>query len=165
MYSSKYSLMTTYNQTMAPNPQEPLANYVRRVRGSLGMSQKDLAERAGIHLQSVGKIERGQTTRLKQKAQSGLAYALGISIEYLDAVCKGVTVEAIATLKFCPQCWTPGSLPDPMWTSARAKFCYACGNQLCDRCTSCGETILSLKFKFCPHCGKPYKSTSAKDLR
>lgn len=68
------------------------------------MSQKELAERAGIHLQSVGKIERGQTTRLKQLPKSGLAHALGIPVEYLDAMCKGGAVNAIATLKFCPNC-------------------------------------------------------------
>ncbi|WP_242025006.1 MULTISPECIES: helix-turn-helix transcriptional regulator [Cyanophyceae] len=37
---------------------------------SLGLSQKALAEKAGIHPQSVGKIERGQTTRLKQKLKA-----------------------------------------------------------------------------------------------
>ncbi|WP_059000182.1 double zinc ribbon domain-containing protein [Leptolyngbya sp. NIES-2104] len=149
--------MAALNSELAPNPQESLADYVRRVRISLSLSQKDLAERAGIHLQSVGKIERGQTTRLKHKAKKGLAHALGISIEYLDAVCKGVTIDVIETLKFCPQCWTPGSLPDPIWTSVRAKYCYVCGTQLCDRCLNCSERILSPKFKFCPFCGKTYK--------
>lgn len=105
----------------------------------------------------VGKIEQGQTIRLKQKAKNGLAYALGIPTGYLDAVCKGMTVEAIETLKFCPQCWTSGSLPDPMWTSVRAKYCYACGSGLLDRYPSCGEQILSPQFKFCSYCGKTYK--------
>lgn len=154
--------MTTLNSELAPNPQESLADYVRRVRTSLSLSQKDLAKRADIHLQSVGKIERGQTTRLKQKAKTGLAHALGIPIEYLDAVYKGVTVDAIETLKFCPQCWTPGSLPDPIWTSVRAKYCYVCGTQLCDRCGNCRELIVSLKFRFCPYCGNSYKSTGRK---
>ncbi|GAP96702.1 double zinc ribbon domain-containing protein [Leptolyngbya sp. NIES-2104] len=149
--------MMTLNPDLAPNPEESLAEYVRRIRTSLSLSQKDLADRAGIHLQSIGKIERGQTTRLKHKAKTGLAFALGISVEYLDAACKGVTVDAIETLKFCPQCWTPGSLPDSMWTAVRAKYCYACGTQLCDRCPNCSERILSFKFKFCPFCGKTYQ--------
>lgn len=142
---------------MAPIPEETLAGYVRRVRTNLGLSQKELAEKAGIHLQSVGKIERGQTTRLNQKPKSGLAYALSVPVEYLDAVCKGVAVEAIASLKFCPTCWVPGIPPDPMWTSTRSKYCFACGSGLCDRCSSCNEPLVSLKFRFCPYCGKTYK--------
>lgn len=143
---------------LAPNPNETLAAYVRRVCTELGLSQKGLAEKAGIHLQSVGKIERTQTTRLNQKPKSSLAYALGIPVEYLDAVCKGVAVEAIASLKFCPTCWVPGTPPDPMWTSIRSKYCFACGSELCDRCKSCNEPIASLKFRFCPYCGKGYKA-------
>ena len=152
--------MPLLQQELAPNPEETLANYVRRVQMSLGMSQKELAERAGLHLQSVGKIERGQTTRLKQSPKSGLAYALNIPVEYLDAICKGVAVEAIAALKFCPQCWIPGTPPDPMWTNPRAKHCFACGSQLRDRCGNCKEPILSLKFRFCPYCGQAYKSNA-----
>lgn len=142
---------------LPPTPQETLGDYVRRVRTGLGMSQKELADKAGIHLQSVGKIERGQTTRLNQKPKSGLAHALGVPMEYLDAVCKGVAVEAIASLKFCPTCWTPGTSPDPMWTSARSKYCFACGSALCDRCPDCQKPIESLKFRFCPYCGQGYK--------
>jgi hypothetical protein len=125
---------------------------------NLGLSQKELAEKAGIHSQSVGKIERGQTTRLKQKPKNGLALALGVPEEYLEAAYKGKRVDAIATLKFCPQCWLPGTPPDPMWTSPRSKCCFACGTALCDRCSNCGESIASLKFRFCPYCGKSYKS-------
>jgi len=149
--------MHLLEQNLIPATGETLAVYVRRVRMSLGLSQKELAEKAGIHLQSVGKIERGQTTRLNQKPKSGLAYALNIPVEYLDAVCKGIAVEAIASLKFCPTCWVPGTPPDPMWTSIRSKYCFACGNALRDRCGSCNEPIASLKFRFCPHCGKAYK--------
>lgn len=148
--------MQLFQQTLPPNPDETLASYVKRVRTGLGLSQKELAEKAGVHLQSVGKIERGQTTRLKQKPKSGLAYALGIPVEYLDAVCKGVAVEAIASLKFCPNCWQPGTPPDAMWTHPRSKYCFACGSSLCDRCTQCNEPIASLKFRFCPYCGQGY---------
>ncbi|MBW4578247.1 MAG: zinc ribbon domain-containing protein [Tildeniella nuda ZEHNDER 1965/U140] len=149
--------MPLLQQELAPNPEETLANYVRRVRMSLGLSQKELAGRAGVHLQSVGKIERGQTTRLKQAPKSGLAYALGVPVEYLDAVCKGVAVEAIASLKFCPRCWVPGTPPDPMWTTTRSKYCFACSSALCDRCPDCHKPVESLKFRFCPYCGQSYK--------
>ena len=156
--------MPLLQQELAPNREETLANYVRRVRISLGLSQKELAERAGLHLQSVGKIERGQTTRLKQTPKSGLAYALSVPVEYLDAVCKGVAVETIATLKFCPHCWVPGTPPDLMWTHPRAKHCFACGSQLHDRCGNCRKPILSLQFRFCPYCGSAYKPSASQPV-
>ena len=145
---------------LAPNLDESLAHYVRRLRERLGLSQKELAEKAGIHQQSIGKIERGQTSRLKQKPKIGLATALNVPIEYLDAVCKGVAVEPIATLKFCPHCWVPGTSADPMWTHPRAKYCFACGSLLHDQCGNCNEAIVSLQFRFCPYCGKAYKLTN-----
>jgi DNA-binding XRE family transcriptional regulator len=156
--------MQPLQQDLVPGFEETLANYVRRVRTSLSLSQKELAEKAGIHPQSIGKIERGQTTRLKQKPKQGLAIALSIPIEYLDAACKGIAMEAIVALKFCPHCWTPGNLPDSLWTYPRARYCFACGNELCDRCPSCNTLIESLKFRFCPYCGQSYKAASQRSL-
>jgi Double zinc ribbon len=75
----------------------------------------------------------------------------------LDAVVKKVPVATISALKFCPQCWTPGTTPDPMWTDLRSKYCFACATALRNRCVDCQEPILSLKFKFCPYCGAAYK--------
>lgn len=73
-----------------PQPQETLSQYVKRIRTSLSLSQNDLATKAGIHLQSLGKIERGMTTKLNSKSQRGLARALQVPSEYLDAVIRGV---------------------------------------------------------------------------
>ena len=56
--------MSTLESSPPPNPDEPLADYVKRVRASLGLTQKELATKAGVHLQSLGKIERGITTKL-----------------------------------------------------------------------------------------------------
>ena len=57
--------MNTLEMNRAPQPQESLAEYIRRVRIELGLSQRELAEGAGIHLQSVGKLERGKTSKLE----------------------------------------------------------------------------------------------------
>ncbi|MCC5602155.1 helix-turn-helix domain-containing protein [Nostoc favosum] len=92
-----------------PQPQETLALYVKRIRTSLSLSQNDLATKAGIHLQSLGKIERGMTTKLNSKSQRGLAIALQVPSEYLDAVIRGVPMSATDILKFCPHCWQPGT--------------------------------------------------------
>jgi DNA-binding XRE family transcriptional regulator len=145
-----------------PAPGESLAEFVRRLRIGQGLNQKELATKAGIHLQSLGKMERGKTAKLNHKTKNGLAYALGVPTEYLEATSKGISVEGMSTLQFCPQCWLPGTAPDPLWMSTRAKFCFACGNELSCRCRSCNELILSLKHRFCPFCGTAYKSTQNK---
>jgi DNA-binding XRE family transcriptional regulator len=67
--------MSIKEHTNTPSVDESLAFYVQRMRKSLGLSQKELALKAGVHLQSIGKIERGKTTRLNQKMRSGLAIA------------------------------------------------------------------------------------------
>ncbi|MBD2616500.1 zinc ribbon domain-containing protein [Nostoc punctiforme FACHB-252] len=149
-------MVITEHSTL-PTGEEGLANYVQRLRGHLSLTQKELSCKAGIHIQTIRKIEGGQTSRLNQKAKGGLASALGIPPEYLDAAAKKVSPETITSLKFCPKCWTPGTTPDPMWTDLRSKYCFACGTALRNRCVSCNEPIMSLKFKFCPYCGANYK--------
>jgi DNA-binding XRE family transcriptional regulator len=156
--------MNTLEQTQAPIPGESLADYVRRLRGAIGLNQKDLAAKASIHLQSLGKMERGHTTKLNHKTKNGLAYALGVPAEYLEAVCKGIPIEATVTLKFCPSCWIPGTAPDSLWMHIRAKYCFACATELRSRCIGCNEAILSLKHRFCPFCGKAYKAIDTLNL-
>lgn len=150
--------MSTTEVNNLPKPDETLAEYVWRLRTALGMSQAELAQKAGMHLQSIGKIEAGKTTRLNSKSSAGLSRALQVLEEYLDAVCKGVPVTAVQQLKICPQCWTLGTEAEAMWFNPRSKYCFACGTQLRDRCISCNEPITSIKFRFCPFCGNAYKS-------
>jgi len=140
-----------------PQTDETLAQYVRRVRTELGLSQEALAARAGIHSQSLVRIETGKTTRLSQKTKEGLSQALRISNDCLEAVCRGVPLPDVQALKICPACWQPGTEADPMWLDARAQYCYLCGELLRDRCTNCQAEIPSLQFRFCPYCGKSYK--------
>lgn len=142
----------------APAPSEPLGRYIQRVRDSLSLTQVELSMKAGIHVQTIRKIEAGGTSRLSHKGKSGLAAALGIPQEYLEAVVKQTPLETVTALKFCPKCWAPGTTLDPMWTSLRSKYCFACGTTLRDRCGSCNEPIMSLKFRFCPYCGESYKN-------
>lgn len=151
--------MHTLEQLQSPKPGESLAEYIRRLRLRLSLNQKELAAKAGIHLQSIGKMERGKTTRLNHKTKNGLAYALGVPAEYFEAVCRGIPVEAKAALKFCPSCWVPGTAPDPLWMYLRAKYCFACSTELRSHCSRCNEPILSLKHRFCPYCGQSYKFT------
>ncbi len=140
-----------------PRPQESLADYVGRLRRLRGMTQFELAAAAGIHSRSVGKIERGLTLKINRRTLGGLAIALGVPQEYLDAVIKGEEVSLVQGVKFCPQCWNPGAAADPLWANVRAKFCYLCGTPLRSCCDHCGELVVSLKYKFCPMCGRSYK--------
>ena len=122
------------------------------------MSQRAVAEKSGVHAQSIGKIESGHTAVLKNKTRQGLAYALDIPEAHLDAVVKGIAVEETGALKFCPQCWTPGHAPDAMWLHVHAHYCYRCGSELRHRCVQCDAPITSLKHRFCPYCGTAYKA-------
>jgi transcriptional regulator with XRE-family HTH domain len=122
-----------------PRPGESLADYVVRIRKLVKMTQSELAQAAGIHSRSVGKIERGLTTKLNQKTLRGLAVALSVPLEFLEAKSKGKEVHLAQGVKFCQECWSPGNAADPMWSHVKAKFCYLCGTQLRASCANCGE--------------------------
>lgn len=149
--------MSIVTSERVPKLGESLALYVRRVRTELRMSQVQVVEQAGIHLQSLGKIEAGKTSRLAAKTKTGLARALQVPQEYLEAVCLGVPIAAGQQLKLCPNCWVPGAEAEPMWLQMRSKYCFICGTTLLQRCASCNEPIASLKHRFCPMCGQAYK--------
>ncbi|EAW36257.1 zinc ribbon domain-containing protein [Lyngbya sp. PCC 8106] len=157
--------MYTFDGSIAPQPQESLENYIKRLRTRLSMTQQQLAAAAGIHGQSLGKLERGKTLRLNQKTKKGLAIALNIPEEYLDAVVSGVPVEGVQKKQYCPKCWKGGTNPDPTWTMPKAKYCLLCGTQLRSGCVSCQEPIASFKHKFCPHCGTPYAESNKSPLK
>ena len=142
-----------------PKPGESLADYVHRLRSALGISQQAVADKSGIHAQSIGKIERGHTTVLKAKTKRGLAYALDVPEAHLEAAAKGIAVEETGALKFCPQCWQPSNAPDPMWLHVHAHYCFRCGSELRHACIQCDAPITSLKHRFCPYCGTAYKAS------
>ena len=142
-----------------PRLGESLADYLVRIRKFLQMTQFELAQAAGIHSRSVGKIERGLTTKLNQKTLRGLGVALSVPLEFLEAVSKGQEVQPEQGVKFCHQCWSPGHAADPMWQNVKAKFCYLCGSQLRANCANCGELVISTRHRFCPICGHPYKKS------
>lgn len=152
--------MSQLSSDLLPQPQESLQAYVRRLRLQRQFSQAQLSQAAGVHRQTIGKIESGRTQRLNQRARTGLALALAIPVEYLDAVCVGTPVTLSVQFKFCPRCWVPGNAPDSLWLDLRSKYCFACGTALLSRCPQCQEPIGSLKFRFCPYCGMAYKSSA-----
>lgn len=150
--------MNILQSDKSPNASETLGSYVKRIRLSLGLNQRELATIAGLYLQSLGKTERGLTTKFSSRSKNGLASALQVPLEYLEAVSRGISINPVSKLKFCPSCWTPGTPPDPLWMEVRAKHCFLCGSLLRDTCNHCHETVSSLKHRFCPYCGTAYKS-------
>jgi len=136
-----------------------LAEYCLGRREELGYSQAKLSELAGIkNLETIGRIERGKTTRLSSKTRSGLAKVFGVSEDYLDALIAGRSPIELETLKICPSCWQPGQIPERAWLDPRAKYCFICGGPLTDRCSNCGEPLSDIKHRFCPFCGTSYKT-------
>ena len=150
-------LLNILQNSNSPHADESLGDYVKRLRSSLGLTQRQLADSAGIHLQSVGKIERGRTVKLNSRSKTAIAAALQVPTEYLEAICRGTPVETVSQLKFCARCWTPGTPPNSLWMVARSKFCFLCGSGLRERCRHCQEPITSLKHRFCPFCGTTYQ--------
>lgn len=55
---------------------------IRELRHALGLSQEELAERAGVHRTYVGMIERGEKN-ITLKSLAKIAKALGISMDFL----------------------------------------------------------------------------------
>lgn len=113
--------MQSLESDLTPNLDESLAEYLCRSRRRLGLTQKEVAIKAHIHVQSLGKLERGKTQSLNYKTRQGLAYALQIPVDYLEALIRGQAIQATKSLKFCPKCWRAGSIPEPLWMDAKAK--------------------------------------------
>ena len=59
--------MIVTEHSTRPLGEEGLANYVQRLRGQLSLTQKELSFKAGIHIQTIRKIEGGQTSKTQSK--------------------------------------------------------------------------------------------------
>lgn len=140
--------------------QSKLASYCWQRRQELRMSQAQLSKAAGIGKDTIGRIELGKTTKLSSKTKNGLAQVFGVSIDYLEAKAAGQKDLDDKTLKICPRCWRPGSIPERAWLDPRAKYCFLCGGGLRDACSKCGAKFTDFKHHFCPFCGHPYSASN-----
>ena len=50
-----HSIYATY---VSRNPEEPVYNRIEEVRTDLGLSRQDLADKVGVHYQTIGYLER-----------------------------------------------------------------------------------------------------------
>ena len=51
-------LHSIYATFMSRNPEEPVYNRIEEARTALGLSRQDLADKAGVHYQTIGYLER-----------------------------------------------------------------------------------------------------------
>ncbi len=70
-------LHSIYATDMSRNPEEPVYNRIEEVRLALGLSRQDLADKVGVHYQTIGYLER-------EEYSPSLVLALRISMA-LDA--------------------------------------------------------------------------------
>ena len=51
-------LHSIYATCVSRNPEEPVYNRIEEVRTDLGLSRQDLADKVGVHYQTIGYLER-----------------------------------------------------------------------------------------------------------
>jgi putative transcriptional regulator len=51
-------LYSMYAMQMSRNPEEPVYNRIEEVRTELGLSRQELADKVGVHYQTIGYLER-----------------------------------------------------------------------------------------------------------
>ncbi len=73
-----------------------LARLLRTHRSAAGLTQEELADRAGISARTVSDVERGLRTRIYRDTASRLADALGLEAEdrsRLESLARGRTAR------------------------------------------------------------------------
>lgn len=67
---------------MNNQPRKQLGNNIKQLRTSLGLSQEQLAEKAGLHRTYVGAVERGERNVSLDNILA-ISRALGVSVSTL----------------------------------------------------------------------------------
>lgn len=65
-------LHSIYTISVSRNPEEPVYNRIEEVRTELGLTRQELADKVGVHYQTIGYLER-------QEYSPSLVLALRIS--------------------------------------------------------------------------------------
>ena len=75
-----------------------LAQRLRVARAYTGLSQRELAEKAGINNVQLSKLERGITKEIQGSTLRKLCEALGVSPQYLLGMTDDIDSEVLATV-------------------------------------------------------------------
>jgi transcriptional regulator with XRE-family HTH domain len=74
---------------MPTNPDLPSAKLVIAVRARLGLTQDEMADRAGLDRIEILNVEKGRNKASSARIRDGLAQAIGISVEQVSAGLEG----------------------------------------------------------------------------
>ena len=91
----------------------PFGARLRRLREAAGLTQEELAARAGLSRNAVGALERGLRKRPYPHTVRSLARALGLSEEERAALLSAVTKEGSPDVSLVPSPATESNLPKP----------------------------------------------------
>src|ERR671939_1263781 len=95
---------------MDTNDRPPFGELLRRYRSAAGLSQEELAERAGITAKAVGALERGERRQPWPDTVRRLATGLGLSEDARAAFLAAVSRQPVATPLTTPQWRLPAPL-------------------------------------------------------
>lgn len=77
---------------MSRKPEEPVYNRIEEVRTELGLSRQELADKVGVHYQTIGYLERGEYSPSLVLALR-IAHVLGESIADLFSLSPSQKVK------------------------------------------------------------------------
>lgn len=168
-------------ENSALSPQGPQANRRRgalganiaRLRDTAQMTQKGLAEKAGLSQSTISKLENSLTDDASLGDLGRISAALNTTLKELLSGTKladvlGESGEYVFHA-FCPNAMCPSNkvvwrndAPGIIWKSwqsflisefAVVNFCERCGERLVKDCPSCGSFLRSPNGKWCVTCG------------
>jgi len=142
---------------------------LREKRLEMGLSQQELAERAGVRQSAISGFERrgSEAQALSAENIRQLADVLGLAVDDAQVVAR--PRAARLALFFCPNSDCPSALAYPVGgrTLYRPRFiraeadqrlyCPDCGEICESRCPGCRAAVSErLRGAFCPECGGRY---------
>jgi transcriptional regulator with XRE-family HTH domain len=73
----------------APNRNAPSARAIHRLRIALGLTQQDLADRAGLTRVLIVKVERGRNKATSERVCAGFARAFATDSQEMEGILRG----------------------------------------------------------------------------
>jgi transcriptional regulator with XRE-family HTH domain len=167
MLDNEYSFINKWRHKMREeirHTNQELIEFIRKRREELGLTQAELAKRAGIGQPYISKIESGAIRSPSHATIQALSLALGMGSDGLmdETWC----IPGYAEIGYCPNFKCPGSnyaeiMSASYWKpyktsledeEGRIEFCVYCGTKLLTECENCGRKIKQF-YQHCPGCG------------